>query len=291
MRRLSTRLIVAISSFALAQMASAADLPVKAPVYEPPPPPVYSWTGFYIGANIGGGWGDRNVGYAANDLLSLGLFLPNFPNLNGAPPPASIHTSGVLGGLQVGYNWQMGSAWLIGAEADIDWSGVKGSASTGGALGQFMFPPFVNTVEEKVEWLGTVRARLGYLPTPNLLAFVTGGFAYGEVEQSGSYTTADATLGTLVRLGYGYDCSANVPCFSGSASDTAFGGAAGGGLEYAIAKNWTIRGEYLYVSLAGKSVIETATALPAGTTIPSSFTANFGRTNLNIVRAALNYRF
>ena len=139
--------------------------------------------------------------------------------------------------------------------------------------------------------LGTVRARLGYLPTPNLLAFVTGGFAYGEVEQSGSYTTADATLGTLVRLGYGYDCSANVPCFSGSASDTAFGGAAGGGLEYAIAKNWTIRGEYLYVSLAGKSVIETATALPAGTTIPSSFTANFGRTNLNIVRAALNYRF
>ena len=183
MRRLSTRLIVAISSFALAQMASAADLPVKAPVYEPPPPPVYSWTGFYIGANIGGGWGDRNVGYAANDLLSLGLFLPNFPNLNGAPPPASIHTSGVLGGLQVGYNWQMGSAWLIGAEADIDWSGVKGSASTGGALGQFIFPPFVNTVEEKVEWLGTVRARLGYLPTPNLLAFVTGGFAYGEVER------------------------------------------------------------------------------------------------------------
>jgi outer membrane immunogenic protein len=284
MRRLSTRLIVAISTLALAQMATAADLPVKAPAYEPPPPPVYSWTGFYIGANIGGGWGDRSVDYAANDLVSLSHFI----SLGGEPPPASIHTSGVLGGLQAGYNWQMGPAWLIGAEADIDWSGVKGSASTGGAI-RLINLPFANTVAEKDKWLGTVRARFGYLPTPNLLAFVTGGFAYGEVERNGAYTGAAGVGGILIPVGYG--CTANVPCFSGSASDIAFGWTVGGGLEYAVARNWTIRGEYLHVSLESKSVIETATALPPLATIPSTFTANFGRTNLNIVRAALNYRF
>ena len=150
-----------------------------------------------------------------------------------------------------------------------------------------------NTVEvaEKVKWLGTVRARLGYLPTPNLLAFATGGFAYGEVEHKGTYTASLPTLGIFPPAGVGCECFANVPCFSGSASDTAFGWTVGGGLEYAVARNWTIRGEYLYVSLQSKSVVETATALPFLATIPSSFTANFSRTNLNIARAALNYRF
>jgi outer membrane immunogenic protein len=285
MLRLSTALVAAASTIAFSQIASAADMPMKAAAA--PVAPTYSWTGFYIGANIGGGWGGPNVDYVANDLVSLGLFSPNLPNLGGGPPPASIHTSGVLGGLQVGYNWQMGPAWLIGAETDIEWSGTKGSASTGGAL-NIIGAPFANTVEEKVEWLGTVRARLGYLPTPDFLAFVTGGFAYGEVKHSGAYTGAAGVTGTLGPVGF--DCTAQ-PCFSGSASDTTSGWTVGGGLEYAVAGNWTIRAEYLYVSLESKSVIETATALSVGTTIPSSFTANFGQTNLNIVRAALNYRF
>jgi outer membrane immunogenic protein len=284
-----SRLLIGVAAIvALVGPAFGADMAVKTPPPPvPAPAPVFSWTGFYVGANIGGGWGDRNVNYVPNDPLSFSLFFSRF--LLGAPPPASIDTSGVLGGLQVGYNWQMGPAWLIGAEADIDWSDARGSTSTNGTIGTIV--PFANTVdvEEKVEWLGTVRARFGYLPTPNLLAFVTGGFAYGEVEHNGTYTASLPTSGTFVP--FGYNCTANVPCFSGSTSNTAFGWTVGGGLEYAVARNWTIRAEYLYVSLESKSVIETATALSAGTTIPSSFTANFGQTNLNIVRAALNYRF
>jgi outer membrane immunogenic protein len=279
--RLSTRLIVAISTLALAPVAMAADLPLKAPPYQPPPP---SWTGFYIGANIGGVWGDPKVNYEPNDLVSLGLF----KSLRGAPLPASIDTSGVLGGLQAGYNWQIGSA-LIGAEADIDWSDAKGSVSREGTIGTIA--PFANSVvaADKVKWLGTVRARLGYLPTPNLLVFGTGGFAYGEVEHSGAYTASLPTSGILIPVGY--DCFANVPCFSGSTSNTAFGWTVGGGLEYAIARNWTIRGEYLYVNLESTSFTEAATSLPFLATVPSSFTANFSRTKLNIARAALNYRF
>jgi outer membrane immunogenic protein len=148
MCRLSTRLIVTISTLALAHTATAAGLPRKAATYESPPPPAYSWTGFYIGATIGGGWSDSDVNYVANDLVSLG----HFTNLGGRPPPASIETSGVLGGLQVGYNWQVSPVWLIGAEADINWSGVKGTDSTGGAI-NIINAPFANTVEEKVKGL------------------------------------------------------------------------------------------------------------------------------------------
>ena len=232
MRRLSISVMAAVSTIVLTQIAPAADLVRKAPVYVPP---VYNWTGFYVGANIGGGWGDRHVDYAANDLVSFS----HFRNLGGEPPPVSINTTSVLGGLQLGYNWQMGPAWLIGAEADLDWSGVKGAASSGGAI-NIIGAPFANTVEEKVKWLSTVRARLGYLWTPNLLAFVTGGFAYGDVERSGSYTLIGGVTGILGPIGYA--CAANIPCFSGSADNRASGWTAGGGLEYAVARNWTIRG-------------------------------------------------
>ena len=81
MHRFSTRWIVAIATLALVEMAMAADLPLKAPAYAPPPPTVYSWTGFYIGANVGGVWGDPKVNYQPNDLVSLSLF----KNLRGAP--------------------------------------------------------------------------------------------------------------------------------------------------------------------------------------------------------------
>jgi outer membrane immunogenic protein len=85
MRRLSIMGMAAASAIAFSQIASAADLPLKAPVYVPP---AYSWAGFYVGANIGGGWGDRNVDYAINDLGSLSLFR----NLGGAPSPVAIST-------------------------------------------------------------------------------------------------------------------------------------------------------------------------------------------------------
>jgi hypothetical protein len=69
MRGLSTALTAAVSAVAFTQIASAADLPVKAPVAPVAAP--YNWTGFYIGANIGGGWGNRDVNYSGNDPLSV----------------------------------------------------------------------------------------------------------------------------------------------------------------------------------------------------------------------------
>ena len=235
MRRLSAALIAAVSAVAFTQIASAADLPRKAPAYTPPPPPpVYSWPGFYIGANIGGGWGGRDVDYSPNDPLANSLFLAG-----GAPPPASFTTSGVIGGIQAGYNWQFDSRWLVGFETDFDWLGMKGSGSTSGVYAPYFLAPFSAPVEEQINWFGTVRARLGYLPMDNLLIFATGGFAYGRVEQSGSWTTSN---GFAVMSGvFSIWCTSNVTCFAGSSSDIATGWTVGGGLEYACGRDGRLK--------------------------------------------------
>jgi len=85
-------------------------------------------------------------------------------------------------------------------------------------------------------------------------------------------------------------CSNPATCFAGSSSDTTTGWTVGGGLEYALWGNFTVRVEYLYVSLASKSLTETALNFIPGT-VPSSFNANFDRTNFNVARLGVNYRF
>jgi outer membrane immunogenic protein len=106
MRRSFVGLIATVSTIALTQIASAADLPRKAPRYAPPPPPpVFSWTGFYIGGNAGYGWGGGNVDVG---------FVPALFDAS----PFSVRTDpkGFIGGAQAGYNWQY-SALVLGIEA------------------------------------------------------------------------------------------------------------------------------------------------------------------------------
>ena len=279
MRRFQCALLAAVAVIGFASVASAADMPVKAPVAPVAVP--YNWTGFYVGANIGGGWGSRSVDYTANDPLAT-LFLL---------PAVSFNTSGVIGGLQLGYNWQFNRNWLIGIETDFDGSGMKGpGSSSGNRLDQ---NPFTATVDEHIKWFGTVRARLGYLPADNLLAYVTGGLAYGRVEHTGSYVNNNSSgfsiTNTVGGTTFNVTCNGNVTCFTGSSSSMATGWTLGGGLEYAVWQHWTLRAEYLYVSLYGKSVTETALASPGNT--PASFNANYSRTNFNVARVGVNYRF
>jgi outer membrane immunogenic protein len=258
-------------------------------VKAPPPslPPLYSWTGFYIGANLGGGWASQRVGYSPNDPASLFLF-----QAGGAPPPLSFTSSGAIGGIQAGYNHQVSSRWLIGIEADLDGSGIKGSGSTSGVFAPYYTAPFIAPVQNEIDWFSTVRARVGYLPTNNLLAYATAGFAFGRTKQSGSWNTNTGFAfgtgaGTVV---YDVFCSGNGACFAGSSSGIATGWTAGVGLEYALWQKWTLRGEYLYASLGRNSVTETVLG-PTPGALPSSFNANFGRINLNVVRVGINYQF
>lgn len=194
--------------------------------------------------------------------------------------------------MQLSYNWQFNSNWLIGIEADFDWSGIDGSDTSAGVitLGPVQVP-FTQTASEKINWFGTVRARLGFLPVDNLLAYVTGGFAYGRVEHSATYINNCAAPLTGAGFGFSFICGSFAPCFAGSSSDVVGGWTVGGGLEYAIWQRWTLRAEYLYVSLDSKSVTQAGTALSIFGTTLSSTNANFDRTTFNVARIALNYKF
>jgi outer membrane immunogenic protein len=285
MRHLSIAAIAAACVVTFVQFASAADLPVKAA--PPPAPAPYSWTGFYIGANIGGGWGSRDVSVAPIDPVTV----TTFANNNWGPPPTSFDSSGVIGGFQFGYNWQFNRNWLVGFETDFQWSDIKGSVSNtyNGGTG-IPIIPITATASERVDWFGTVRARFGYLPMDNLLAYATGGFAYGQVKRNANLANASGVFGFAgSNATFAYTCNANSACFAGSSSETASGWTLGGGLEYAFWQKWTIKAEYLYVSLAAKSVTETA--LVFAPLAPSSLLATYNRTNLNVARAGINYHF
>lgn len=286
MLRFWIAILAVLFATALTQIASAADLPRKA-LPTPPPTPVYNWTGFYVGGNVGGAWKSRDVDYSANDPLAVLLLGDDRVR----PLPTSFDSSGIIGGVQIGYNWQFSRNWLVGFETDFDWSGVKGSASITNTD-----PGGVSTtthVDEHIKWFGTVRVRLGYLPLDTLLLYVTGGFAYGKVEHTGNYVN-DGTIQItgLPTGGFSLTCipGPGAVCFTGSSSDVATGWTVGGGIEYALWQNWRVKAEYLYISLESQSVTETALRFAAGTS-PASFNANFGRINLNLARAGLSYRF
>ncbi|HZO47874.1 MAG TPA: outer membrane protein [Xanthobacteraceae bacterium] len=159
--------------------------------------------------------------------------------------------SGGLFGGQIGYNWQSGQ-FVFGIEADLAYSTVKGD--DGGVVP----PGFTFAATSDMKYLGTVRGRLG-LAQDRVLFYVTGGFAWSKV---------DVGM-TVVGVG--------------SAGDTLnlTGWTVGGGIEYAIAQNWTIRAEYLYVDFSKESTTVNIGGFP--------FTDTADK-NLNIVRAALNYK-
>jgi outer membrane immunogenic protein len=253
--------------------AQAADL-ARAPMYAAPMAAIYDWTGFYIGGNAGGGWQDnRSASFIPNGALA---------SILGGPPPQSFHTSGALGGAQYGYNWHFHPNWVAGVEVDFDFSDIKGSGSAnflgiGGLAPQL----YSSKASEDIKWFGTVRGRLGFVPISNLLVYGTGGFAYGKVDQSASIVNVG---GTTVGVGTA-TCAGFTTCYAGTSSRTATGWSAGGGAEYGLSRNWTIRAEYLYVDLGRNNFAVTGVA-PG-----DSFTARFNPTTFNVVRGGFNFRF
>lgn len=266
----------------LSGSAHAADLYRKAPV--PPVAPVTSWTGFYAGVNIGGGWSNTGVGYGTNDpvtaiLFGLGVDLP----ANGD----RIRSSGVLGGVQTGYNYQFQRSWVAGVEADFQFASINGSGSTSYAGG------FVSSsASQDIKSFGTVRARLGYLATDSLMVYATGGFAYAQLNNAVAMNVAPGGVINLLDLASNTstNCGGAFPnsCFAGSSSRLTPGWTVGGGLEYALGRNWSLKGEYLYARF--EQTITAAAVTPTAGTLPNTYTAKFA-TDLNVVRVGLNYRF
>jgi outer membrane immunogenic protein len=251
-------------------LAKAADMAFKAP---PPPAPVYSWSGWYFGINGGGVW-DSN---SSATFSGSGPTAPIFFAANEFPTALSLSSHGGVGGLQTGYNWQLSPSWLIGVETDIQLSNYAGTAiATPSPIG--LLVPFTTQVSNQSTWFGTLRGRLGFLATSNLLVYGTGGLAYGQTETSFSTITTGLTLGT---------CHVNFTCAVGTSSSNRTGWAAGGGLEWMFAPHWTVRAEYLFMDLGSQSV-----TVPSLNTIgpPVNFTAT-STFKENIARAAINFGF
>jgi outer membrane immunogenic protein len=299
-------------SFAASGLAFAADMAVKAPP-PLPPAPVYSWTGFYGGLNMGVSFGraSADVNYFAPSTIPSTVCGPAGFALciNGSD---RVDMNGPIGGVQAGYNWQSGH-YLLGLETDFQGTGQSGTRDLATSFdnGTGFFGVSQGTaaisLTERMPWLGTVRGRIGYVADP-WLVYATGGLAYGRIEVDSS-ASASAVLRPFNRTGTP-TCNGPVPSgtpgicpvwdFSGSGV-TQIGWAVGGGTELALGGNWTAKFEYLFVDLGsfnttftglggcfgvviGPLLFACAPTAPGTGTIHSTITDN-------IVRVGLNYQF
>jgi outer membrane immunogenic protein len=264
MKKFLTPLVFAAAAAVIAGPAFAADMATRAPVYTkaPAPIPVYSWTGFYVGLNGGGGWNNTT---GDQSCLTPG------PAFILAGPGCSTTTTGTLkpsGGLfggQAGYNWQTGM-WVWGIETDIQWSGIKDAASfTVPCCLPGLGTPGAGTTSQNLDWFGTVRGRLGITVWDRGLLYGTGGLIYGEEKVSETVTFPAVAYGA-------------------AASSTRTGWTAGAGFEYAFTNNVTGKVEGLWYDMGSQTI---------GFTSPvTNFTEN-GTFNYKgaLVRAGLNWKF
>lgn len=237
MRILGGIVPAAVAMTALAGLAEAADLgPYGGPRQRWDAPatfaPAFRWTGIYAGLQAGYGWG-------TTDAVSTSIG-------SGAAQSFNYSTTGAVGGVHAGYNWQAGQNFVLGVETDIELSGVGGSGVGGFGGGHVT----------NIDWLGSLRARAGFT-TGSTLFYLTGGLAYGGVSVDRS---ASATSTPFI-----------------GASDWKAGWTAGAGIEHAFTPNISARIEYRYTDLG--QITYTSTA--AGITDSSDVTQSAVRAGLS----------
>jgi outer membrane immunogenic protein len=260
------RVLVGLASAAVIAGGNALAADV-APYYRAPPVAVvvpYTWSGFYAGANIGGAWTDTNA---------LWTPLPTPAAFGAFPMAGNTGGSSAIGGIQAGYNWQVAPTWVVGLEGDWSWASTGSSVTApwifnpgGGAV-----PGSFTTMSSTLDWVSSLRARLGFLITPNLMLYGTAGGALGKIDYAASNSGGMIPYATSTAF-----------------SRTQGGWVAGGGLEWMITPNWLLRGEYLYYSL-DSSPSAVAGAVTPTALGPSGY--SWSNTNVSVGRAALSYKF
>jgi outer membrane immunogenic protein len=219
------KLLIATTALAMISItpALAADLPAqtyaKTPVYVPPP--VYNWTGFYIGGHIGGGWADQ-------ESTTLAPGTPAFPI---GSVTAKNNLSGFLGGVQGGFNWQY-SALVLGVEGEYSWADVSGTATTASTA----VPGFTSTVTAKNKDYALATGRAGYA-ADNWLFFVKGGGAWAQTSSSGTGFLASGAV---------FDTT--------TSSANRSGWVVGVGVEWGFAPNWSAKLEYNHLDFGSTNV-------------------------------------
>ncbi len=223
-------LLATVAATLAASTVHAADLAPRVYTKAPEAPVAPSWTGFYLGGELGGRWSDTT-------WTSTALEDPVAPSFNGLLKngnPASFNSSTFRAGGYAGYNWQVAPTWVVGLEGDIAWGhSNKTLAGIPGTWAASVTPAVIalDSTSVREGWDGGIRGRLGFLITPNVMLFGTGGVAFQDVS-----VTAN--------------CSPNGPwCVqdrSESFHKVMTGWTVGGGAEAKVASNWLARIEYRY---------------------------------------------
>lgn len=230
--------------------ALAADLTYKAPCCSATP--VWSWTGFYIGGNVGGGW-------ATDQVTRLDFPSADYP----LGYSSTKNLSGILGGGQVGYDFQLNRI-VLGVLADADATGLTGTTPELGLLGDEL-----STHSSKINWIADAGGRVG-LAWGTWLPYVKGGAAWINYHDTGNDTSVPA--GTFLD--------------SSTQSKTFTGWFIGDGIEFKIAPNLSAFAEYDYYRFTGNTV-QTEVVGPA----VGAYHDNSNSGNISVIKAGLNWRF
>jgi outer membrane immunogenic protein len=301
MRRIHCATFAAVVVVGFASVASAADMPIKAPIVNAPVAVPYNWTGCYVGVNGGYGWNNGHSTYQDPNTTSDPI--NQIPFVGGATalfiPGPSPSEKGSLGGVTAGCNWQR-QQWVFGIEGDIDAGNISGTRTTVGprtagdaAINGYYTGPeaitanggFGASAQEQVSlrWLSTVRGRLGIAVQDHLLLFATGGLAVAQGSTAGF---VDITIPGN---------PASAARWSGSNSATMVGYVVGGGAEWAFSDHWTAKVEYLRYDVGNISHPLNCVANPFGCGSGVTAYATLGNTSSSvqgsIVRVGVNYKF
>jgi outer membrane immunogenic protein len=259
-------------------------MPIKAPTA----PPSFSWNGYYAGVVAGYSWRDPSI-----DITGNGAATATYLATGIVPGSIPVDPKGFLGGVQAGFNYQAGTA-IFGFETDFSGARIRDGGTVGPGLpltdlflcgkGCTTAYRFNSTGEQKLDWFGTVRGRLGVTPYDRLLIFVAGGLAYGHANLTASVLNVSGT-----QTGFGGFVTP-IPactqiCATGSANQWLVGWTLGAGAEFALSNSWTTKIEYLYYDLGSLSV---SFSDPRFAAFVFNSTAQYRG---NIVRAGLSFKF
>lgn len=287
---MNKRILFVIALSTLGNAGAAAEEMSTAPsLYITGPTTSLPWSGFFIGGNGGFGWSHSSVAYSANDPAATAGTCGGVGH-GQCIPSTDFLLHGATAGGQIGYDWQISSLWLVGIETDYQWSDFRSSGSSPFHLGNVGNTNMV--VSETVQSFGTLRLRMGVLPTRSFLFYGTAGLAYGQVHDSLNVANPlTAGTGSESLSGFSYSCSAGGPsCFAGTTSATEVGWTIGGGGEFRITNNLTFKSEILYVQFDAPNGNASAQTTLPGTTA-ASFAAAFPTVRLVIARGGFNFRF
>ncbi|TPQ34765.1 porin family protein [Bradyrhizobium guangdongense] len=246
----------------------AADMAVKAP----PPPPIFNWTGFYIGGFVGGAVADGSAFASEPNIVGIPAA---FYNGTGFATSYGLGSS-FIGGGTIGYNWQRpGSPFVLGIEGEAGYIHLTGARQSVNAALTGLSP--IDSVDSTRlgDWYAVIAGRAGWAVN-NALFYVKGGAAFIDH----SYSFNDSCVGAGPP-----GCGGGFLVINRSSTQVTY--AVGAGVEYAFNNNWSVKGEYLYLGTQ-KNDSSTATAVaPAGVL----YTNTNSDPGIHTGKIGINYRW